>query len=138
MKRLSKVRFASAEKLLVEFRSLIPVWKELIEEPHFHNLFSNNSEAEKKERFEEFIFPIADETLEKRAEQAHAILHACRMYLRVFDGESALVSEVYHATVILEAILTRLPLHNFPEPKMENRNHLLAVFKNRKSGGVVG
>ena len=138
MKRLSKVRFASAEKLLLEFRSLIPVLKVLVEEPGFEDLFSNNSAEEKKQLFEQLIFPVSDRQLEKKAEQAHAILHACRTYLRVFDGECALVSEVYHATIILEAILTRLPLDNFPEPKSQNRDHLLQVFKNRKVGGVPG
>ena len=138
IKKLSKVRFASAEKLLLEFRSLLPVLRVLVEDPKFDQLFSCNSESDKRERFEDLIFPVSDRFLEKKSEQAHAILHACRMYLRIFDGEAALVSEVFHATVILEAILTRLPLDNFPEPKTQNRDHLLAVFNNRKQGGVSG
>ena len=99
-------------------------------------MLSGNSENERKERFEQLIFPIGDRSLEKRAEQAHAILYACRTYLPVFDSEAALVSEVYYVTVIPESTLARLPLQNFPEPRQQSCDELMAVFQNRKVGGV--
>lgn len=60
MKRLSRVRFASAKKLLVEIRSLIPVLKIFVTEPSFHDLLSNNKESEKQDRLETLVFPIMD------------------------------------------------------------------------------
>ncbi|KAI0557198.1 hypothetical protein FGB62_332g02 [Gracilaria domingensis] len=73
-----------------------------------------------------------------RVEQTHAILKACRTYLRVFDSESALVSEVFEATRILERSLNKLPLENFPEPQLINQAHFMRVFRNRKDGPLEG
>lgn len=103
-------RYARA---FLKHRSLIPVFKILSAEPYFDDLVSNYKESEKQDRLETLVFPIMDEELERKSEQAHAILNAFRMYLRVFHYESALVSEVYQATIILETTYV-LAIGNFP------------------------
>ena len=137
-KKMSNVRFASAEKLLGDFISLHSILRELVGEENFDELYSLKNESERVERQEVFIDPILNDELLHRVIQAQSILCCCRSYLRTFDKETALSSEVYEETRILEKMLSELPLRNFPEPREENKNYLLRVFNNRKEGPFPG
>lgn len=138
IKRMSTVRFASAEKLLAEYISLRDILVTLTQSEEFETLYSSRNEAEKVERNQSFVKPILDDSLFKRVKQAQAILSICHTYFRVFDKETALCSEVYERTRILEKMLQTLPHANFPEPREENFKHLLKVFQNRKEGLLPG
>lgn len=138
MKKLFNVRFASAEKLLEEYRSVRHILCEMVKDAGIEDPFTACNESERNSRKRSFIDPILDDELFSRTQQAHGILLACRTYLRVFDAQTSLCSEVYEATRILESALERLPLQNYPHPCSPNRKLLLDVFRNRKEGPLPG
>ncbi|KAI0558956.1 hypothetical protein FGB62_176g08 [Gracilaria domingensis] len=138
MKKVTAVRFASARNLLEEFRSVRHLLHDMVTEERFDELFAARTETEKEARSQTFTDPILSEERFARAEQAHGILVACRTYLRIFDSETSLCSEVYEATRILEESLQKLPIENYPYQAEKNRDHLLNVFRNRKEGPLPG
>lgn len=102
MKKTSNVRFASDEKVLLEFRSIYVLQREVVvTESHFHSYFSANTATDRNKRAQNICHPILSEHLLKRVEMAHGILLAYRTYLRVFDSETVLYCEVSEATSIL-------------------------------------
>lgn len=68
----------------------------------------------------------------------NAIFKACRIYLQVFDVETALISEACEAKKILEEGLEIPPLSCFSDPPEQHRTELLEVFRNRKEAAITG
>lgn len=132
---MSRVRFASAEKLLDEFIRLRPVLLQLLDEPDFESLYPARYPFQFEARKTAFIDPIMDESLLCRIKSLKFILRACRIYLRMFDAEGAMSSDAYNAAEVLSSTLNNLPLALFPSPDRDNKKQeLVHVFKNRMEG----
>ena len=119
LKKVFTVRFASCEKLLDEYISLHPVLKNLLGHENVEQ-YCNVVTMREKEDCAKFCNTIRDDGLVRRVRQVLQIMRACRIYLRVFESETCLLSEVLMATNMLESILKKLPPGHFPEPKVEN------------------
>lgn len=67
IKRLSIIKFASAEKLMTEFRSLLPTLRKLVYQPDFDQLFyCNSAKGKRGERQRVFIAPIISQEFERK------------------------------------------------------------------------
>lgn len=117
---------------------ILQVLRQAVRDDCFYDLFSANSESDRKLREGSFVFPIMDTNLLRTAKQAHGILNACRTYVRVFDSEPSLSSEVYHPTELLADTLHRLRLENLSHPFETNRDTLMRIFNSLRHGPLPG
>ncbi|PXF44360.1 hypothetical protein BWQ96_05880 [Gracilariopsis chorda] len=127
--RLVATRFASSESMAASFLRRKEVLLSLVDCPDFNARLYGSRNREKRDLFKQ---NVRNDSLYQKLLDIYHILRLIRQYLRLFDDESSLLSEVYPATMQLFTKIKSLPLTSFYTA--ERRADVIRVFEERLNG----